>query len=129
VGAGLTAQTLAKAAGWPGREAGEICLLVIELCTNADRHGGGGRCTVELGETECEVVVEDEGPGFPEALLARFAAGLPVEGSGGAGGARTRRERGLGAGLDAARRLASQLTLENGERGARVRARVVRAKG
>ena len=117
---------LARAAGWPGREAGWICLLVIELCTNADRHGGGGQCTLELGWSECEVLVEDEGPGFPPELLARFAAGLPVEEAARHPG--SRRERGLGAGLDAARRLASHLRLENGtDRGARALARVVRA--
>jgi len=126
VGAGLQAESLARAAGWPARAAGEIGLLVIELCTNADRHGNGGHCTMALSADECEVLVEDEGPGYPPGVLARVARGLSVEESVHPPG--TRAGRGLGAGLDAARRLSTQLTLENrAERGARAVARVVRA--
>lgn len=126
IGAGLRAEALVKAAGWPARQAGEIGLLVIELCTNADRHGGGGCCTVELSAKECEVVVVDEGPGFPAAVLARVARGLSVEESIHPPG--TYAGQGLGAGLDAARRLSTHLTLENrAVRGARVVARVSRA--
>jgi anti-sigma regulatory factor (Ser/Thr protein kinase) len=122
IGAGLQAEALAKEAGWPTREAGQICLLVIELCTNADRHGGGGRCVVELTSGECEVVVEDEGPGFPSSVLARVACGLSVEEA-----VARRGGRGLGAGLDSARRLSTRLSLENrAARGARAIARVVR---
>jgi anti-sigma regulatory factor (Ser/Thr protein kinase) len=126
IGAGLQAEALAKAAGWPAREAGEIGLLVIELCTNADRHAGGGRCTVELSAKACEVVVEDEGPGFPAAVLTRVQRGLSVEEIMPPRG--TRAERGLGAGLDAARRLSTHLTLENrAGGGGRAVARVARA--
>jgi anti-sigma regulatory factor (Ser/Thr protein kinase) len=125
VGAGLEAETLASVAGWPARAAGELCLLVIELCTNADRHAGGGLCAVELGAAECVVLVEDEGPGFSPELLARFSAGQSVEALVHVPGVRA--ERGLGAGLDSARRFAAQLELENRPgRGARARARVVR---
>src|SRR3954468_23302105 len=125
VGAGLQAEALARAAGWSSREAGELSLLVIELSANADRHAGGGRCTLELSGGECEVVVEDEGPGFPAGVLARFSAGLPLEDVLHPPDARA--ERGLGAGLDSARRLAAHLTLENRPgRGALARARVIR---
>ncbi len=125
IGAGLQAEALARASGWTVKEAGELCLLVIELCTNADRHAGGGRCSVELTAVACDVVVEDDGPGFSPALLARFAAGLSVEDLLHPPGARA--ERGLGAGLDSARRLATRLTLENRpDRGAVARARVER---
>jgi anti-sigma regulatory factor (Ser/Thr protein kinase) len=126
VGAGLQAEVLARASGWTVREAGELCLLVIELSTNAERHAGGGRCTLDLGAADCEVVVEDEGPGFPPALLARFSAGLPLEEILHPPDAPV--ERGLRAGLDSARRLAAHLTLENRPgRGALARARVTRA--
>jgi anti-sigma regulatory factor (Ser/Thr protein kinase) len=126
IGAGLQAEALARASGWSVKEAGELCLLVIELCTNADRHAGGGKCAVEMGPSTCDVVVEDEGPGFPAALLQRFSAGLSVEDLLHPPG--TRAERGLGAGLDSARRLATRLTLENRPgRGAVARARVERS--
>jgi len=116
---------MARASGWSAKEAGELSLLVIELCTNADRHGGGGNCSVELTSVACDVTVEDDGPGFSPELLARFASGLPVEDLLHPPGARA--ERGLGAGLDAARRLATRLTLENRpDRGAAARARVER---
>lgn len=125
VGAGLQAESLARASGWSVKEAGELCLLVIELCTNADRHAGGGRCSVELTAAGCDVVVEDDGPGLSPELLARFAAGLSVEDLLHPPGGRT--ERGLGAGLDSARRLATRLTLENRPgRGAVARAHVER---
>src|SRR4051812_26064823 len=126
IGAGLQAEALARASGWTVREAGELCLLVIELSANADRHAGGGRCTLELSAGECDVVVEDEGPGFPPDLLARFAAGLSLEEVLHSRDAPT--ERGLRAGLDSARRLADRLVLENlPGRGARARAHVTRA--
>jgi serine/threonine-protein kinase RsbT len=125
VGAGLQAESLARASGWSVKEAGELSLLVIELCTNADRHAGGGKCTVEVSYSGCEVVVEDGGPGFPPELLARFASGLSVEDLLHPPGRRA--ERGLGAGLDSARRLATRLTLENRPgRGAVARAQVER---
>jgi anti-sigma regulatory factor (Ser/Thr protein kinase) len=127
IGAGLEAEALARASGWSIREAGELCLLVIELCTNADRHAGGGRCALGLGGADCEILVEDEGPGFAPPLLARFAAGLSLEELLHAPG--TRAERGMGAGLDSARRLATRLTLENAPGGgARVRAWVARRR-
>src|SRR6185295_10739472 len=123
IGAGLQAESLARASGWSVKEAGELSLLVIELCTNADRHAAGGRCSVALAASACDVVVEDDGPGFPPELLARFAAGLSVEDLLHRRGSRA--ERGLGAGLDAARRLATRLTLEiRPGRGAVARARV-----
>lgn len=126
VGAGLQAEALARASGWTIREAGELCLLVIELSTNADRHAGGGRCTLELNAGACDVVVEDEGPGFPPALLARFSAGLSLEEV--LHPPASPVERGLRAGLDSARRLAARLTLENRPgRGALARASVTRA--
>jgi anti-sigma regulatory factor (Ser/Thr protein kinase) len=125
VGAGLQAESLARASGWSVKEAGALSLLVIELCTNADRHAGGGQCAVEVSAARAEVTVEDDGPGFPAELLARFSAGLSVEGLIHPPGTRT--ERGLGAGLDSARRLSTRLALENKPgRGAVARAQVER---
>jgi anti-sigma regulatory factor (Ser/Thr protein kinase) len=125
IGAGLQAEELARAMGWSVKQAGELCLLVIELCTNADRHAGGGKCAVALTAEGCDVVVEDEGPGFSPALLARFATGLSVEDLLHPIGMRA--DRGLGAGLDSARRLATRIALENRPgRGAVARARVDR---
>ena len=81
---------------------------------------------MELRAGDCEVLVEDEGPGFPADLLARFSAGLTLEEVLHPPDAPAR--RGLGAGLDSARRLTAQLTLENRPgRGALARARMTRA--
>jgi anti-sigma regulatory factor (Ser/Thr protein kinase) len=103
VGLGLAARRAAKAYGWPEREAAEISLLVIELTTNAVRHAGGGQCAVWVDARELRVEVEDDGPGFPDWARENQEP-PPVE---------LPRPKGLGAGLQCARRLAHYLRLEN----------------
>jgi anti-sigma regulatory factor (Ser/Thr protein kinase) len=115
VGAGLTAERLARAYGWGELEAGECKLLVVELCSNAVRHAHGGECHLKLDLTSLEVVVEDRGPGLPLDILARGER-LGPSGPGG-----------LGAGLACARRFSTELSLSNLDGGgARVVARRVR---
>jgi phosphoserine phosphatase RsbX len=127
VGAGLQVKAMAGGCGWDLREAEELSLLVIELCVNAARHGGGGVCHVTLDSDYAELVVEDQGPGLPAWVLERHADGRGIEDApersleGGAQALRARENSGLGAGLDVARRLAKRLSLENlSPRGSRV---------
>ena len=102
VGLGLTVKRQARAEGWPELDCAEIALLVIELCTNAVNHGGGGTCRVLVTAREVRIEVEDQGPGFPDWVLEN--APRP-------------RTRGLGAGIACVRRLAHLLRFENPPRG------------
>lgn len=110
LGAGVLVRTLARGAGWSDVEAEELALLVIELATNAVRHGGGGRCRVELGGAELRLTVEDSGGGFPAPVLED---GGRSDGLGAGGPVPPLERRGLGSGLAAARRLADELHLSN----------------
>jgi serine/threonine-protein kinase RsbT len=115
VGLGLAAREEALACGWSAREGGELSLLVVELATNALRHGGAGTCRLEIDARKAQVEIEDDGPGFPEWVLERHRHAERVEGG------RPHRAGGLGAGLDCCARLADALHLENkANRGARV---------
>ena len=126
LGAGLAAERHALHLGWQQTEAAYLSLVVVELATNAVRHGARASCTLELDELHARIEVRDEGPGFPRWVLARHAANRPIEGADPEQGPR----RGLGAGLDVVRRLAAEVILANdGPRGgARALVRIVRAR-
>ncbi len=116
LGAGAVARSLAQRAGWGALDAGELAILVLELTTNAVRHGGPGTCRVTVEDERASVVVEDSGAGFPRSVLAGEPGELAALGI-------RRVPGGLGEGLACARRLADELSLENRpEGGARARA-------
>lgn len=115
VGAGLQVKALASEQGWPERQVGELALLAIELTNNAVRHAGTGRCALTLDGEHFLLRVEDDGPGFPSWVIERHARGESIE-AGNSAEPLSRRP-GLGAGLDAAKRFADQLTLENSPTG------------
>ncbi|MDQ3688856.1 MAG: ATP-binding protein, partial [Chloroflexota bacterium] len=86
--------TGASAPVWVIGDAGRLQQVVLNLLSNATRHGaGGGRVDVSLrrGDTEVALKVRDRGAGIPEAelpnLFTRFyqGAGGAHSGSGGMG--------------------------------------------
>ncbi len=113
----------ALAQDWPDVAAGELALLTAELTTNAVLHGGGGRCSVELGPDHCELVVEDEGPGFTLPVLEDAGRSWSLTAAGPREPGEPAQTVGLGSGLASARRFSDLLELENRPTGgARVRA-------
>jgi anti-sigma regulatory factor (Ser/Thr protein kinase) len=124
LGAGSVASLYARRLGWPPVQAAELSLVVVELATNALRHGRDGMCTLTLEPEEARVLVYDKGPGYPGWVLERHRASARIEGAGPV----APRRGGLGAGLDVVRRLATELRLSNDETdgGARGFARLVR---
>lgn len=122
LGAGVELKGRLLAHGWSTREAEELCLVAVELSTNAVRHAQGGTMTVVLGPHDCLIEVIDDGPGFAPAVLedagqtdGTWAEGLRVPGMA---------RPGLGSGLAAVRRLSDELTLFNRPtKGALARAR------
>jgi anti-sigma regulatory factor (Ser/Thr protein kinase) len=124
LGAGLTAERHAVMLGWSAPQSAELSLVVVELCTNALRHGHDGTCTLTLALDEVWLEVRDKGPGYPPWVLQSHAAQQPIE------QARPSSElpRGLGAGLDVVRRLTSELVLTNDlcTGGAKATARITR---
>jgi signal transduction histidine kinase len=52
----------------------EIARAMRNLAENAAKYGGGGAMRVYRSENDVIVEVSDEGPGVPEALLAKLAA-------------------------------------------------------
>ncbi len=59
-----------------------LAILVNELIANAVKHGHGEielRLTVETGENEARLEVNNDGPGFPEGFDARHAANTGLE--------------------------------------------------
>lgn len=121
LGAGLAAAQHARRSGWAPIQSVELSLVIVELATNALRHGRDGMCTMTLEPLEARVLVYDQGPGYPTWVLERHRAAAPIEGA----GPQTPRSRGLGAGLDVVRRLATELWLSN-DGGARAFARILR---
>lgn len=107
VGLGVYARGKALALGWDKRRAEELSLVVIELTNNSVRHASGGRVELEIAEARAALAVQDEGPGFPVWILDRHRRGEPFE------LAPATSARGLGAGLDSARRLSDELRLDN----------------
>jgi anti-sigma regulatory factor (Ser/Thr protein kinase) len=124
LGAGSAASLYARRLGWSPVQAAELSLVVVELSTNALRHGRDGMCTLTLEPVEARVLVYDKGPGYPAWVLERHRASARIEGA----GPQTPRKGGLGAGLDVVKRLATELRLSNDESdgGARGFARIVR---
>ena len=124
LGAGLTTERSALSLGWPPAQSAELSLVIVELSTNAVRHGKDGVCTVELSAADASVEVRDKGPGFPAWVLHGFSTSALLE------HARPRelKARGLGAGLDVVKRLATGLQLSNDAvvGGATARALIVR---
>jgi anti-sigma regulatory factor (Ser/Thr protein kinase) len=120
--AGKTALRLAERFAWPAEPAAELQLVVVELAMNAVRHGRGGKCRLSFGvDADARVLVWDDGPGFPDPVLADRGRtdGMCDEGMRDP----LRRRPGLGSGLACARRLSDELILENGRwRGARATA-------
>lgn len=102
-GAGVWAEQMATAMGWELRDAGELSILVGELCTNAVRHGGGGECSLLITPLSALVDVLDRGPGFAADVLDGTRKPEPG----------VLPERGLGEGLASVRRLADEVFLEN----------------
>ena len=70
------------------------------LITNAATHGGGATVTLESRPDDTRIVIEDDGPGIPEALLSQvfepFFRASP---------ARTQTVKGAGLGLAIAREI------------------------
>lgn len=52
-------------------DAGLASVAVRNLIENACRHGGPEPSDIRVRVTDAEVVVDDDGPGFPEAILER----------------------------------------------------------
>ncbi|MBK7861234.1 MAG: ATP-binding protein [Archangiaceae bacterium] len=118
LGAAAKAREVLTEAGWSPKEASELAVVVAELANNAVRHAGGGECTLELEARAWELCVSDEGPGFPDEILAD---------AGRTDGVQPR--RGMGSGLSCARRMSCALSLENRRpKGARIVARQTRCK-
>jgi anti-sigma regulatory factor (Ser/Thr protein kinase) len=124
LGAGSAAAQHARRVGWTPIQSAELSLVVVELATNALRHGRDGMCTMTLDPVEARLLVYDKGPGYPAWVIERHRASARIEG----GGPPTPRNRGLGAGLDVVRRLVTELWLSNDESdgGARAFARILR---
>lgn len=116
LGAGVALRTACGSWGLSPREASEVELLLVELATNTVRHASRGRAELHVSGRTLTLTVDDDGPGYPAWVLGRFArresveAGFKPEGAGVAAS-------GLGAGLDAARRLARTLELGNRDGG------------
>jgi anti-sigma regulatory factor (Ser/Thr protein kinase) len=102
LGAAALARSSLVEGGWTVREASELAVVVAELTSNAVRHAGGGKCTLEFDQRQWVLTVHDEGPGFPARILVD---------AGQTDGVQPR--VGLGAGLSCARRLSGELRLEN----------------
>jgi anti-sigma regulatory factor (Ser/Thr protein kinase) len=111
LGAGVEVKRRALGLGWSTREAEELCLVVIELGTNAVRHAGSGTLTIVLEPRRCQVQCEDRGGGLSPAVLADCGQ---TDGAS-ADGPRIPGERrpGLGSGLAAVRRLTDRLEMFN----------------
>jgi anti-sigma regulatory factor (Ser/Thr protein kinase) len=113
IGAAAKARECLQSFGWSVTLAAELAVVVAELSSNAVRHAGGGECVLEVSKHTWTVTVSDEGPGFPATVLADQGR---TDGVG--------PKVGLGAGLSSARRLSSELTVENlSPKGGRVVAR------
>jgi anti-sigma regulatory factor (Ser/Thr protein kinase) len=93
VGVARRAREVARSLGWGTADTAALSLAVLELSSNAVRHGGGGLCRLEAGPDGADVIVEDRGAGFPSWALCGWLE-------------ETR-------GLRAVRALTSQLVLEN----------------
>ncbi len=93
----------ARQLGFGPADQTRLTAAIQELARNAIQHGGGGVCKI-AGNTagglgSVQVVVEDGGPGIPEAKKA-VEEGYSTRG-------------GLGAGLAAARRLVHDFQIES----------------
>jgi anti-sigma regulatory factor (Ser/Thr protein kinase) len=115
-GAAVHARQLAVLAGWDRLEAEEFGLVVMELVSNVVRHATGGFCWLEADAQVLKAVVEDRGAGFSPAVL-RDAGRNDRLGGEGVLPPGQRQGKGLGSGLACARRLTTELTLENLDRG------------
>ena len=93
VGAARRAREIARSLGWGTADIAALALAVLELSSNAVRHGGGGVCRLEAGPEGADVIVEDRGRGFPA-----WALGGSLDGT---------------RGLRAVRQLSSHFVLEN----------------
>jgi anti-sigma regulatory factor (Ser/Thr protein kinase) len=94
----LAAQ-MAATAGFDDYHSSDIETAVSEICSNALRYGTRGWAALTLGPGGFEAVITDEGPGFDVPRTVRS---------------------GLGVGLEGARRLMDDLTIEALPTGSRV---------
>ena len=119
LGAGLALRERLEAFGWPKVEASEVGLMLVELAMNTVRHAGGGRAEISVESHRVIITIDDDGPGFPPWVLERWRRGEEVEVAflPTAPGVAVPARRGLGAGLDAARRLSHSLELSNRPQG------------
>jgi anti-sigma regulatory factor (Ser/Thr protein kinase) len=123
LGAGAQLRRRCLQLGWPPQDAGEAALVLIELTTNAVRHGHGGEARVNMTPAQVDITVEDRGPGFPAWLLERWARRDELAPLFSVATPHPLNANGLGAGLDGARRMCDRLVLSNREGGgARVQA-------
>ncbi|MGH3649757.1 MAG: ATP-binding protein, partial [Acidimicrobiia bacterium] len=93
------ATQMAEVAGFDSYQCADIETAVSEICSNALRYGDRGWAALTVGSNGFVASITDEGPGF----------GTPVS-------VRT----GLGVGLEGARRLMDELTIEDLAQGSRV---------
>jgi anti-sigma regulatory factor (Ser/Thr protein kinase) len=127
LGAGAQLKQRCLELGWSEREAGEVALVLVELATNAVRHGNGGEAHVQLTAERACITVEDRGPGFPLWLLERWRKNDELAPLFSATEPRALTRNGLGAGLDGARRMCDRLELCNRD-GAGARAQATRSR-
>jgi hypothetical protein len=60
-GSARRAEAVARALGWPPKEANALSRVVLELGGKVLQHFGSGMCRLEAGATTADVIVEDLG--------------------------------------------------------------------
>jgi hypothetical protein len=79
MGAARRAEALAKALGWPPKDADQLSRVVLELGGDAMQRAGGGTCRLEASTTSADVIVEDLA-GVSALARVEFTAPLAAAG-------------------------------------------------